>query len=113
MIQSQAGTKPFGSGTLKQYVIAVLVGVLLGGAYASTEQPPKSQVQLSLPKQPATPQSHMAKSLRAGDDCGARVDIQPADVVVARPMLISGGAADRYADVGPAHVIATVCTWAI
>lgn len=104
MIHSRAGTRTMKNGALQKFVIAVLIGFLPGGAYAVAEQPPESQAQMPLPKQRAAQQSHITKSLRAGDDCGARVDRLHAGVVVALPMPKSGGASDRYAAVNSPRV---------
>lgn len=70
MIHYQAGAGTMKDGAPKKYAIAVLIGLLLGGAYAVAEQRP--QAQIPLPKLP-TVQRHITRTLRAGDDCGARM----------------------------------------
>ncbi len=76
MIHYPAGAGMMKNDAPKKYAIAVLIGLLLGCAYAIAEQRPQPQAQVTLPKLPKLPtvQRHVTKTLRAGDDCGARME---------------------------------------
>ena len=73
MIHYPAGARTMKNGAPKKYAIAVLIGLLLGGAYAIAEQRPQPPAQMPLPKLP-TVQRHITRTLRAGDECGARME---------------------------------------
>ncbi len=109
MIRYRAGTKSIRAPAQKKYVIAVLIGVLLGGSYAVAEPPLGSPAQVPLSKAALAHSSHTAKSPRVGDDCA----YEPVGIVVALTVFVSGREAGRYPEFSPAHISGPVCTWAI
>src|SRR5579863_6663483 len=110
MIDSR-GIKAIRNQVLKKYMIAVLVGLLLGEAYVAAEQRPESQARKTLPKQLAARQSQMAKSFPAADDCAKQTAGRSLGAAVALSMLVSGGNVNRYIELRPAHLGGSACTW--
>ena len=56
------------NGVFKNYVLAVLVGILLGGAYAVTASPAEAGARTLSSTPPLANQLRVAKALRAGND---------------------------------------------
>ena len=66
----QAGATTGGNGALKNYMLAVLVGVLLGGAYAVTVSPANAGAGILSSQQTQANRLRLAKALRP-DGAGA------------------------------------------
>ena len=113
MIHSQADATTIKSGAVKNYVIAVLIGALAGGAYAMAGHSLEPQAQVLVSRLPPARPAYLTKSLGAATDCSGRMAAKPRGVVAALPMFLSGGDADRYVALGAANISEPVCTWAI
>jgi len=104
MIHYRAGIKTIRNRTKKRYVLAILLGVLLGSAYA-VAGPRLERQTPALPKPTPTQPSHMTESPRSDDGCAPR----PVGVVFPIPKFIS-----EHEDEGSlADTVEPVCTWAI
>ena len=55
------------NGVFKNYLLAVLVGILLGGAYAVTASPAEASARTLSSTPPPANQLRVAKALRAGN----------------------------------------------
>ena len=74
MNRYQAGvTAGNNNGTLKNYVLAVLVGGLLGGVYAATGQPAEAGARILSSQQPLANHIRAAKALRANADSATSI----------------------------------------
>ena len=105
MTHYRTGTKTIRNRARKRYVLAVVVGVLLGSAYALAGPIHESLKLAPLPTPtPAWP-PHAAQQLPSRDSCAA----EPVGVLLAMPMYASGRAAEWSA----APTGEAVCTWVI
>jgi hypothetical protein len=102
MIHYRAGTRNTRNQTLKRYVMAVAIGLLLGSVYAVAGPIHESLAQASLPM-PAPP--HMAQSLRSRNSCTAN----PVAVPLAEPAYTSA----HTVEWNETPIGGPVCTWAI
>ena len=105
MTHTRTRTKTVRNRAQKRYVLAVVIGVLLGSAYALAgpihESPELAALPMPAPAQPP----HVVQPLHARDPCAA----QPVGVLLAMPMYASA----RGAEWGAAPIGEAVCTWAI
>lgn len=104
MIHHRAGIETIRNRVKKRYVLAIVIGVLLGSAYAVAGPRLERQAQALQKPAPAHP-PHTAGSFRSGDDCAP----QPIGVVFPIPKFIS----EHDDESSQADAVEPVCTWAI